>query len=250
MKNLQKQFIFKEIDSEGFETLKVISDAYHFNDWTYQTVKPYCSGKILEIGSGIGNISTRFIDDGFSITLSDIRDNYRKFLHEQFPTHANLESVVNLDLVHPDFEIVYSHLKGVFDTVFALNVVEHIENDNHAVQNCSYLLKPGGTLIILVPAFQSLYNNFDKELFHYRRYRRNTLAQLFTFNKLEIKDAFYFNAGGIPGWFFSGFIQKNKTIPASQMKIYDTLVPVFKIIDKVLFRRIGLSVICVGKKPL
>lgn len=248
MKNSRKQFVFKEIDSEGLETLKVISDAYHFNDWTYQTVKPYCSGKILEIGSGIGNISARFINDGFNITLSDIRANYRNFLHEQFPSHANPESVLNLDLVHPDFENEYRHLNSTFDTVFALNVVEHIENDNHAVRNCAFLLKPGGTLIILVPAFQSLYNNFDKELFHYRRYRRNTLSQLFTFNKLEVNKSFYFNAGGIPGWFVSGYLQKHKTIPAGQMKIFDALVPVFKIIDRILFRRVGLSVVCIGKK--
>jgi hypothetical protein len=85
---------------------------------------------------------------------------------------------------------------------------------------------------------------------HYRRYNSNLLVSLFQAQNLEIIDSFYFNAGGIPGWFVSGFIQKNKTIPASQMKIYDALVPVFKIIDKLLFRRIGLSVICVGKKPL
>ncbi len=250
MKITKNKFDFKELDSEGLETLKVISDATRFNDWTYQTIKPYCHGKILEIGSGIGNISSRFIQNNFNIWLSDIRYNYRSFLNQNFSNEISKEKILDLDLVHPHFESIYATLIGTFDTVFALNVIEHIEEHEKAINNCRSLLRPGGTLIILVPAYMNLYNSFDKELMHYRRYNSNMLVSLFQAQNLEIINSFYFNAGGIPGWFVSGFIQKNKTIPESQMKIYDALVPVFKIIDKVLFRRIGLSVICVGKKPL
>ena len=51
------EFSFKEIDEEGMETLKAISEANKFNEWMYERIAPDCSGKILEIGSGIGNIS-------------------------------------------------------------------------------------------------------------------------------------------------------------------------------------------------
>lgn len=244
-----KGFTFKDIDTEGLETLMVISDASNFNNWTFESVRPYCSGRILEIGSGIGNISGRFIEAGYDISLSDIRANYRKHLQEQYGnTTTHRRQVLDLDLVHPDFDTHYHDLLETFDTVFALNVVEHIENDSLAIANCNKLLKPGGTLIILVPAFQSLYNNFDKELYHYRRYRKSTLSDLFVRNGFQVAHSFYFNAGGIPGWFVSGFLQKNKTIPAGQMKIFDYLVPAFKIIDQLLFRKVGLSVICTGKK--
>ncbi|HEY8937523.1 MAG TPA: hypothetical protein VIM65_19995 [Cyclobacteriaceae bacterium] len=103
-------------------------------------------------------------------------------------------------------------------------------------------------MIILVPAYNSLYNTFDKELGHYRRYTRKSLTNVFLKNELKIKKVTYFNAIGIIGWITSGKIQQNKTIPASQMKFYNTLVPVIKIIDKVLLQRIGLSVIVVGEK--
>jgi 2-polyprenyl-3-methyl-5-hydroxy-6-metoxy-1,4-benzoquinol methylase len=244
------EFSYKEIDLEGLETLKVIADAEKFNNWTFEVISPFCNGKILEIGSGIGNISSRFIQNNFNIWLSDIRYNYRSFLNQKFSNEISKEKILDLDLVHPQFESIYATLIGTFDTVFALNVIEHIEDHEKAINNCRSLLRPGGKLIILVPAYKNLYNSFDKELMHYRRYNSNLLVSLFQAQNLEIIDSFYFNAGGIPGWFVSGFIQKNKTIPASQMKIYDALVPVFKIIDKLLFRRIGLSVICVGKKPL
>jgi SAM-dependent methyltransferase len=231
-------FEYKEIDPEGYETLSVISDA----------IRPWCSGSILEIGSGIGNISSRFVENNYDITLSDIRKNYRDFLARKFPAVSSSNKILPIDLVHPDFEKEYASLLENYDTVFALNVVEHIKNDSQAIVNGARLLKTGGTLIILVPAFQSLYNDFDIELQHFKRYRASNLEALFKRESLTVIKSFYFNAGGIPGWFVSGRLQHNKKIPAGQMKTFDHLVPVFKWVDKFLLNKIGLSVICVGKK--
>lgn len=242
-------FQFKESDDEGLETLRVISDATLFNNWMYQTIKPFCSGKILEIGSGIGNISERFIHDQQDIVLSDIRSNYRDFLSEKFPEHQNQNKILDFDLVHPEFKEKYSAILNSFDTIFALNVVEHIKDDNKAIANCRLLLKPGGTLIILVPAYQTLYNHLDKELYHFRRYSKSKLQNLFRSNQIEITNNFFFNAIGIPAWFISGNLQRNKTIPKGQMSFFNSLVPIFKLIDLLLLKKVGLSVVCVGKKP-
>ena len=170
MKKGNSGFDYKEIDDEGLETLQVIAEAVKFNEWMYSAISKYCSGNILEIGSGIGNISEIFLNNNQELTVSDIRANYRSFLASKFPKLASSGKVIDLDLVHPDFVNQYSSIINLFDTVFALNVVEHIENDKLAIENCIHLLKPGGKLIILVPAFQSLYNQLDKELYHFRRY--------------------------------------------------------------------------------
>ena len=61
-----------EIDHEGMETLAVVSEAQQLNRWMYKTIEPFCTGKILEIGSGIGNISSFFIHDNHEIYLSDL----------------------------------------------------------------------------------------------------------------------------------------------------------------------------------
>jgi SAM-dependent methyltransferase len=238
------EFEYREIDKEGWETLDAIAGANKFNRWMYDTIKPYCSGKILEIGSGIGNISKHFIDKGADITLSDIREVYCDVLKRSFPK----ASVLRLDLTHPYFDSEYSeHLKK-YDTVFALNVVEHIENESLAVNNCNKLLKKGGKLIILVPAYQQLYNRFDKELEHFRRYTEKRLNILLESQHFQIIHSRYFNFMGIPGWYISGKLQKNKTIPKSQMSLYDKFVPLFKIVDRVVVNKIGLSVISVGVK--
>lgn len=238
-------FQFKEIDKEGWETLEAIAAADRFNEWMYETIRPFCAGRILEIGSGIGNISKYFVSAGANITLSDIRPVYCELLRKHFPS---VQDIVMLDLVDPAFETAYAQHIGTYDTVFALNVVEHIENDPLAIRNCYKLLKPGGRLIVLVPAYAQLYNRFDRELEHFRRYTRKKLNALLADERFVIEHSQYFNFMGIPGWYISGKLQRNKTIPKSQMSFYNKLVPVFRLIDRVIFNRIGLSVISVGKK--
>jgi 2-polyprenyl-3-methyl-5-hydroxy-6-metoxy-1,4-benzoquinol methylase len=243
-----KNFEHQENDTVGLKTLQAVSGAKNFNQWMYETIRPFCNGRILEIGSGIGNISEFFLNNNTNISLSDIRPAYCQQLQSRFSANKNLQQVFCIDLVHPNFDNEYETLLENFDTVFALNVVEHIENDSLAIANCRKLLKSGANLIILVPAYQWLYNRFDKELHHYRRYNKGSLIKLFSKQGLEIIKAKYFNFMGIPGWFFSGKILKNNSIPKGQMKLYDKLVPVFKVVDKILFSKTGLSVIAVGKK--
>ena len=178
-------FSYKEVDTEGHETLDVIAEAENFNHWMYSTIKPYCKGRVLEVGSGVGNISAFFIQDGFKIYLTDIRDNYCAELKRKFSAEPNVIGVENIDLVDADFDTKYKHHLGSFDTVFALNVIEHIENDGLAIANCKKLLTQNGNLIILVPAYQWLYNNFDKELYHYRRYTAKRMSALFTKSEIQ-----------------------------------------------------------------
>ncbi len=242
------EFFYKTIDKEGFETLDVISEADNFNDWMYNTIKPYCKGKILEIGSGLGNISSYFIKDNFNIFLTDIRDNYCDELKRKFSTNKNVIGIENIDLVDPDFDTKYAQHLNSFDTVFALNVIEHIEDDTLAIKNCKKLLSKGGRLIILVPAYQKLYNTFDKELYHYRRYTSKQMENIFSKNEITIKKSFYFNFLGIFGWYISGKMMHKKIIPKSQMNFYNKIVFIAKILDIISLKKIGLSSIVIGEK--
>ena len=243
-----KAFDYKEIDEEGSDILDVISKADKFNSWMYETIKPFCKGKVLEIGSGIGNISQYFLRDNQHIMLSDIREFYCDKLSKKYKSSGSLLGVSLMDLTHPDFDNQYREHLGFFDTVFALNVVEHIKEDQVAIDNCYKLLKKDGHLIILVPSYQFLYNSFDEALEHYRRYTTPKLKNIFLNTGFQILNTQYFNAVGILGWFISGKLQKNKSIPEGQMSLYNSLVPIIRIVDKVVFNKLGLSTIVVGKK--
>ncbi len=238
----------KDIDQVGQETLDVISGADKFNRWMHETIAPHCSGRILEIGSGIGNISKYFIERGDSIMLTDLRKSYCDQLQDSFGKSKNLIGIEQIDLVAENFDTQYKDLLGTFDTVFALNVIEHIEDDRLALVNATKLLSSNGKIIILVPAYQSLYNQFDVELEHFRRYTKKTIATTFDNAAIDIERQQYFNAVGILGWFVTGKILRKKQIPGGQMNLYNTFVPVIKLIDKLILETVGLSVITVGHK--
>jgi SAM-dependent methyltransferase len=241
---------FNEEDPIGQKTLELFASAKRFNKWLYQSIAEYCRGNVLEIGSGIGNLSTLLFEDNHtaSVTLSDLRKSYCVILRHRFKEKSKLSGVHQVDLSAPDFDERYAVLKGKFDAIIALNVIEHIKDDSEAVKNCKRLLVPGGRLIVLVPAFQWLYNSLDKELGHYRRYSRKTLTGLFTNNGFEMMGTKYFNSPGIPGWWFSGTILRRKMITDNQVILYDKLTPVFRQLDKLTTQIAGLSVIGIGKK--
>lgn len=241
-------YTFKEIDESGLQTLDIINEADKFNHWMYSEIKPYCTGRILEIGSGIGNISEFFLNDGQTIMLSDLRKIYCDKLQEKFEGHPQLMGIRIMDLCDPEFDTRFADLLGSFDSVFALNVVEHIFDDELAIRNCHKLLAPGGQVVILVPAHQTLYNGLDEDLEHYRRYSRKSMNAVITKSGFTLVHSRYFNAVGTLGWFISGKLQGNRTIPKSQLKFYNFFVPLIKLIDVLSFRLVGLSVISVGKK--
>lgn len=243
-----RKFVYKENDEEGLNTLNAIAETHHFNKWMYEAIQPYLKGEILEIGSGIGNITQYVVDDGLRITASDIRVNYCDVLTERFGNSSFVEEVRNIDIVHPDFDTVYLDIFGKFDSVVALNAIEHIENHHVAVANCKKLLKAEGRFIVLVPAFMKLYNGFDKELHHFRRYTKKTLEQLLSQEGFLITKTKYFNVAGIFGWWFSGTVLKNRILPPAQLFLFNRFVSLFKILDRLSRQRLGLSVISVGTK--
>lgn len=80
-----------------------------------------------------------------------------------------------------------------FDCVFATDVIEHIENDEAALKELARVLRPGGKLIITVPAFMSLWGLQDDLSHHHRRYRMHQLRRVVVGAGLTINESFYFN---------------------------------------------------------
>jgi len=229
------------------QTLLAISRAAKFNRWMYNAIRPYCHGRVLEVGSGIGNISSFFVQDNFDITLSDINDDYIQTLNNRFAGVSNVRDVIFLDLQDHNFQNGNAPMKDSFDTVFLLNVLEHLDDDSQALHNCKMLLRTGGTLIVLVPAYSWLYSKLDQKLRHCRRYTLAVLESLFNKHDFTVRKQFYFNALGIVAWSYAKIFRLS-AVPGREMGIYNNLVPLAKAIDRLLVRKIGLSAIIIGEK--
>ncbi|HEX6333628.1 MAG TPA: class I SAM-dependent methyltransferase [Flavisolibacter sp.] len=235
-------------DPVGASTLEIISKASRLNKWMYDTIRPFIKGEVLEVGSGIGNISQYLVRAGYSITLSDYNPEYRRKLEPVMAPYKNVREIISIDLQEDQYELKYQQYREKFDTVFLLNVIEHINDDMKAVEICRFLLKPGGHLIVLAPAFQTLFSRLDTELGHFRRYTVKSLSAVIEKNYLTVIHKRYLNLLGISGWLVSGKILHHRSLQRGEMNLFNRLVPLARLMDKLVFNRIGLSAVVVAKK--
>ena len=228
-------------DPTGAATLeRLAADAPRYNRWLTERVAPWVGRRVLEIGAGIGNMAEFFVDRE-RLVLAEPDAAYRTRLAARFAGRSNVAVVpVMLPVVDPGLAAER------LDTVICLNVLEHIEADQAALLAMRSLLQPGGRLVLLVPALQSIYGTLDSALGHYRRYGAQELREKMAAAGLRLVRLEYFNMAGIFGWWLTGRVLRRTIIPSGSLRLYDAFVPLFRL-EQLLPWRIGQSLIAVGE---
>ena len=232
---------------EGNKFLLTLEKADKFNNWMYSVLKPFLGGNILEVGSGIGTISQKIVNDfpNSQIVLSDIDSRYISILNNRF------NSIDNVKCLKFDLGNIYD-LKNInqkIDSVLAVNVLEHLEDDVLALNNIYNILDNKGKFIILIPAHKFLFNCIDKAIGHHRRYTKKEIVQKISKTKFKINKVFYFNFFSIFGWYIQGNILKKMITEKYKISLFNLLIPIQKFVEKYITRnKIGISLIVVLEK--
>ncbi|HAX41697.1 MAG TPA: glycosyltransferase [Bryobacteraceae bacterium] len=228
----------------GPEILDILSRAPRFNRWMAETVTPFLGRRVMEIGSGIGNLSRHLAPRRERYLATDIDAEHLARLRARFSHRPHME-VRHCNLAEPgDFD----GLEGSVDAVVCLNVLEHVEDDRTGLANIYRALAPGGRAVVLVPEGMSVYGTLDEALGHCRRYSEEELRGKMTEAGLEVERVLYFNRPTRPGWFVNGRILKRRTFSRFQIWVFDRLVWFWRRIDGWLPWR-PTSLIAVGRKP-
>jgi len=134
-----------------------------------------------------------------------------------------------------------------YDIIFLLDVIEHIKDDYSFIQDILFHLKPGGYIIINVPALQQFYSHYDLMVSHQRRYSKKELINLFKKSHLNVKDTRYWAVCLVPLLFLRKLILAKKPDAKGTVKI--GFKPPSKVVNKLF---IFLSAIerAIIKKPL
>lgn len=206
----------------------------------FDRVRPWIGQHVLEIGAGIGNLSSFLLDRG-RVVLTDAAPEYLAYLRERFGARPNVR-VVRLSLPAVDG----AALGERFDTIVCLNVLEHVDDDRGSLRAMRGLLEPGGRLVLLVPALPALYGSLDRALGHVRRYTARELATKYGEAGLHLRHLEYFNLAGIPGWWFTGRMLRRDLIPRASLRLFEALVPLFRL-ERLLPWRVGQSLIAIGE---
>jgi glycosyltransferase involved in cell wall biosynthesis len=225
---------------QGELTLKLLQKASKYNGWVYQMLKPFIGRDILEVGSGIGNMTRYFVPHG-RVTATDISPFCLRELKRAYSENENVR-VQPLDISrnsYPEFEI--------YDTIVCLNVLEHIEDDVEALRNMRKLLKPGGRLLLYVPCNPRLYCEIDRGVGHYRRYVLEELLAKMKKAGYRVQLHRHHNMLGALGWWINGKVLGKKHINATDVGGFERLMPLVKAQDR-FESRFALSILAIGEK--
>jgi len=138
---------------------------------------------VLDVGSGTGtNLRLLRELDFRDVTAVDASEDAIRFCDEK-----GLGPVLQGDICAlpcPD---------DTYDLILATDIIEHIDDDAQALAELHRVLRPGGTAILTVPAFPSLWGLQDRVSHHRRRYRRRELEGRIAQAGLSLRRSFYFN---------------------------------------------------------
>ena len=223
--------------------------ASNYHRWNFEWIQPYVGGRILDVGGGTGN-HLAFLREAEIVSI-DLSVQAVEELRARHRDNPNWRFEVG-DIADP--AVVADLGRSAFDTVLSCNVFEHIEHDELAFAHAAQLLKPGGRLVLLLPAHTSLYGSMDRLAGHFRRYSREIAAARLTNAGLDPVELRYVNLVGGIGWLVNNRLMSHRNLSSrainSQIHVFDRfLIPFLKRLEGKRHMPFGQSLICVGRKP-
>jgi len=223
--------------------LEAMSFARNYHEWIADEFAPYLGEEVAEVGAGSGDFTELILERGAKrVSCFEPSNNVYPILEDRHRDRKGVETIQSY------FGEKLDENRERFDSAVYVNVLEHVERDREEVGIAYEALKPGGHLAILVPALEWLYSEFDSQLGHFRRYRKQSLASLLEDQGFEIQEAKYFDMAGIMPWYLL-MVMFNKTLNSGNVSAYDKLViPVTRFLEGKWAPAIGKNLLVVGRK--
>lgn len=223
----------------GTENLEVMEAAVRYNAWLLDLVRGHLgpAKRVLDFGAGRGTFARVLNGEGGRAVVCVEPDAAARSVLAAggLSAHASTGDIADASL----------------DAVYSLNVLEHIDDDLAALSELRRCLKPGGRLLIYVPAFTILFSAMDRRVGHLRRYRRGQLLGRLEQAGFEVLRGRYADSFG----FFAALAyrlggDKGGGINPNALVIYDRLVfPVSCGLDFLTGRVFGKNVWALARRP-
>lgn len=223
---------------EGLHNLGVLQQAKNYNAHLLSIVLG-CgldARVVVDFGAGLGNFAAGCRAAGMKVACIEPDHSLRLRLDQSgFETYKTLD--------HVSSESV--------DYIYTLNVLEHIDDDAEILIQLYKRLRPGGHLVVYVPAFPCLYSAMDKMVGHRRRYTRSGLERLvqatgFHVDRAEYVDSLGFLATLVYKWFGN----REGNVNQQGLILFDRYIfPVSLLLDRALSRLFGKNVLVCAHRP-
>jgi SAM-dependent methyltransferase len=219
----------------GVDNLEVMAEAANYNSFLLGLVTAQLApgDLVLDFGAGTGAFAAPLAAAGNHIVCVEPDHGLRARL-----SAAGFEAREHIGPVAPES----------LDFIYSINVLEHIKDDLGALAQLRDRLKPGGTLLVYVPAFPCLFSSMDRKVGHVRRYRRAALATSLEQCGFRVERIAYQDSLG----FFASLLFKiignaDGTINRRAVIAYDRWVfPLSRWLDRVVGRWFGKNLVALA----
>jgi SAM-dependent methyltransferase len=229
---------FGHVESE----LALFATARHWKAYLAAQLRPFIAGSVLEVGAGIGS-NILFLQNPRVTDWTAV---------EPHPAQADRIRALYLQMA-PCLRVVTGTLQAIdpterFTTVLYIDVLEHVRDDAGELTRAAAYLRPGGNLIVAVPAHQFLFSPFDATIGHHRRYSLGRLTELTPVGCVIRRRMMLDGAG-----FFASLANRlllRRTMPgAAQIAFWDSvLVRISRVLDPVTLHRFGKTAVTVWSR--
>lgn len=222
----------------GRDNLDVMRAAFHYNTLLYGWVRKAAEGceRVVDFGAGAGAFAIPLASEGVRVLCVEVDHHFQSLLRQQgLPVVEDLRGLPNNSI----------------DLIYAFDVLEHIRAEREVLDTWWLKLRPGGELLVYVPAFQVLYSRMDKRIGHYRRYRDSSARAKLEAAGFVVDASEYVDCLG----FFASLLYKLTsdragTIAWGPVRVYDRFV--FRIsrqVDRLTHRWLGKNLLVRAHKP-
>jgi SAM-dependent methyltransferase len=225
------------------EELDLFRHAGNWKRYYARQMQPYIRGRVLDVGAGLCVNAEYLVTPATTSYVMLEPDGELLAQAVPPPPHPVLQAArriagSTLDLAGEQF-----------DTILYLDVIEHIEDSAAELRRARDLLAPGGHLIILVPAFNFLFSEFDKAVGHYRRYDKPMLRSELP-AELEVVKLRYLDSPGMCLSVANRLFLEQRKPTLEQIRFWDRrIIPLARVLDPLVMHLFGRSLLGVARKP-
>lgn len=224
--------------------LELFKYAINWKKYYKSKISKYLKNDVLEVGAGIGETTYSLCDGTQKSWVCIEPDAILIDLINKKKENGYLPSMI--EIKKGTIDNLDKETK--FDAIIYIDVIEHIEMDSEELIKASSFLKPNGHLIILVPAHSYLFSKFDVAIGHFRRYNKKSLEKVIP-TDLKKKELIYLDSIGLLASLMNKWFLKQDYPKLKQITFWDKImIPFSKIIDRLIFYKLGKTVVGVWQK--
>jgi SAM-dependent methyltransferase len=224
------------------DVLVALSECRNHRKWFAEFARPYLGDHPIEIGSGLGDYARQWIPLVGRFTATDADEAMIVVLKRELAGYP-----------HVDVRQIWLPTTAVAEhsCLISYNVLEHIDDDLGALRSMSGLVRHGGYIVLVCPAFPFAMSPVDVATGHVRRYTTRAMRTALTRAGLEVVDLRYANSVGLICYYVFTSLLRRQPSTGGTMTFYDrVVVPVVHGAERLIKRPpFGQSVVAVARVP-